>query len=286
MEFKPGKPVSRRTALGGMGGAMALPLVGSNSAQSPQSALRLEGKVAIVTGSGRNLGRAGVLELARRGADVVVNARSNREEIESVASEARALGARALAILADVGDQEQVNNMVDQVLAEFGRVDVLINNVGFRPLYPFTEITTAQWRAVMAANLDGPFFGAKAVVPSMIANGGGSIINLSGVASFAGAAGRTAVCASKVGALGLTRSLAVELGPHNIRVNYVVPGGWDEAATSLEDMEPESQNLDRIPLGRLGIPQELANLYAFLASDESSYITGQTIHINGGQNRY
>ena len=166
MEFEPGKPVSRRTALGGMGGAMALPLVGSSSAQS---ALRLEGKVAIVTGSGRNLGRAGVLELARRGADVVVNARSNREEIESVASEARALGARALAILADVGDQEQVNNMVDQVLAEFGRVDVLINNVGFRPLYPFTEITTAQWRAVMAANLDGPFSGAKAVVPSMSA---------------------------------------------------------------------------------------------------------------------
>ena len=279
MEIGTGKPVSRRSALGGMGAAMALPLVG---ATSPVSSPSVDGKVAIVTGSGRNLGRAGVLELARRGADVVVNARTNRQEAESVAREAESLGARALALLADVGDEEQVNRMVDEVLTQFGRVDVLINNVGFRPLYPFTEISTAEWRAVMAANLDGPFFCARACVPSMISNGGGSIVNLSGIASFSGAAGRSAVCASKMGAQGLTRALAVELGPHNIRVNYVVPGGWDEQATSLEDMEPESRGLDRIPLGRLGIPQELANLYAFLASEESSYITGQTFHINGG----
>lgn len=283
MEIGTGKPVSRRSALAGMGAAMALPLVDS---AVQVSATRMDGKVAIVTGSGRNLGRAGVLELARRGADVVVNARTNRQEAESVAREAESLGVRALALLADVGDEEQVNRMVDEVLTQFGRVDVLINNVGFRPLYPFMEMTTAEWRAVMAANLDGPFFCAKACVPSMIANGGGSIVNLSGVGSFAGAARRSAVCASKMGALGLTRALAVELGPYNIRVNYVVPGGWDEQATSLDDMEPESRNLQRIPLGRLGIPQELANLYAFLASDESSYITGQTFHINGGVNRY
>ena len=283
MGIRTGKPVSRRSALGGMGAAMALPLVG---ATSPVSSPSVDGKVAIVTGSGRNLGRAGVLELARRGADVVVNARTNRQEAESVAREAESLGARALALLADVGDEEQVNRMVDEVLTQFGRVDVLINNVGFRPLYPFTEISTAEWRAVMAANLDGPFFCARACVPSMISNGGGSIVNLSGVGSFSGAARRSAVCASKMGAQGLTRALAVELGPHNIRVNYVVPGGWDEQATSLEDMEPESRGLDRIPLGRLGIPQELANLYAFLASEESSYITGQTFHINGGSARY
>ena len=283
MDIGTGKPVSRRSALGGMGAAMALPLVGS---ASPVSSARVEGKVAIVTGSGRNLGRAGVLELARRGADVVINARTNRQEAESVAREAESLGVRALALLADVGNEDQVNRMVDEVLTRFGRVDILINNVGFRPLYPFTEITTAEWRAVMAANLDGPFFCAKACVPSMISNGGGSIVNLSGVGSFSGAARRAAVCASKMGALGLTRALAVELGPQNIRVNLVVPGGWDEAATSLEDMEPESRGLTRIPLGRLGIPQELANLYAFLASDDSSYITGQTFHINGGSARY
>ena len=282
MEIGTGKPVSRRSALGGMGAAMALPLVGS---ASPVSSARVEGKVAIVTGSGRNLGRAGVLELARRGADVVVNARTNRQEAESVAREAESLGVRALALLADVGNEEQVNRMVDQVLTQFGRVDVLINNAGFRPRRTFMDMSTPEWREVLATNLDGPFFCAKAVVPSMISNGGGSIVNLSGMNSFSGAHWPH-VCASKMGALGLTRALAVELGPHNIRVNYVVPGGWDESATSLEDMAPESRGRERIPLRRLGIPQELANLYAFLASDDSSYITGQTFHINGGAFRY
>ena len=282
MEIGAGKPISRRSALGGMGAAMALPLVGSTS---PVSSLRVDGKVAIVTGSGRNLGRAGVLELARRGADVVVNARSNRQEAEAVAREAESLGVRALALLADVGIEEQVNNMVDEVLTQFGRVDVLINNAGFRPRHTFTEMTTTDWRSVMAVNLDGPFFCSKAVVPSMISNGGGRIINLSGMNAFSGAH-NAHVCASKMGAMGLTRSLAVELGPHNILVNYVVPGGWDESATSIEDMAPESRGLTRIPLRRLGIPQELANLYAFLASEESSYITGQTFHINGGAFRY
>ena len=261
---------------------MALPLVSPGlSASSPT----VEGKVALVTGSGRNLGRAGVLELARRGADVIVNARSNRQEAESVAAEARALGVRAIALLADVGVEEQVNRMVDEALAEFGRIDVLINNAGFRPRRTFSEMSTTEWRNVLAVNLDGPFFCAKAVVPTMISNGGGSIVNLSGMNSFTGAHWPH-VCASKMGALGLTRALAVELGPQSIRVNYVVPGGWDESATSLEDMEPGSRGLERIPLGRLGIPQELANLYAFLASDESSYITGQTFHINGGAFRY
>ncbi len=285
MEIVTGGPASQPKVPDGMGETMALPLEDS---AIPVSSTRVDGKVAIVTGSGRNLGRAGVLELARRGADVVVNVRSNRQEAEAVAREAESLGVRALAILADVGIEEQVNNMVDEVLTQFGRVDVLINNVGFRPLYPFTEMSTTEWRGVMAANLDGPFFCSKAVVPSMISNGGGSIVNLSGIASFSGAARRSAVCASKVGALGLTRALAVELAEHNIRVNYVVPGSWDETATSIEDMEPESRNLNRarIPMGRLGIPQELANLYAFLASEESSYITGQTFHINGGGIRY
>ena len=191
-----------------------------------------------------------------------------------------------MAVLADVGDEDQVNRMVDEVLTQFGRVDILINNAGFRPRRTFMDMTTTEWPAVLATNLDGPFFCAKACVPSMISNGGGSIVNLSGVGSFSGAARRSAVSASKMGALGLTRALAVELGSHNILVNYIVPGGWDESATSLEDMAPESRGLARIPLGRLGIPQKLANLYAFLASDESSYITGQTFHINGGSARY
>ena len=222
---------------------MALPLVGS---AFPASSPRVEGKVALVTGLGRNLGRARVLGLARRGADVTVNARSNRQEAESVAREAESLGVRALALLADVGNEEQVNRMVEEALAKFGRVDVLINNAGFRPRGSFTEMTTTEWREVLAVNLDGPFFCAKAVVPSMISNGGGRIINVSGMNAFSGTHG-SHVCASKMGALGLTRALAVELGPHNILVNHIVPGGWDLSATS---------------------------------------ITGQTFHINGGAFRY
>ena len=262
---------------------MALPLVGS---AFPVSSSRMEGKVAIVTGSGRNLGRATVLELARRGADVVVNARTNRQEAEAVAREAESMGVRALALLADVGNEEQVNRMVDEVLTQFGRVDILINNVGYRPRRSFVEMSTAEWRAVMAANLDGPFFCAKAVVPSMISNGeGGRIINVHGRSSWSGTHWPH-VCASKMGALGLTRALAVELGPYNILCNIVVPGSWDESAASIADIPLGAPGTDEIPLGRRGLPQELANLYAFLASDESSYITGQTFHINGGAFRY
>ena len=282
MEIGTGKPVSRRSALGGMGAAMALPLV---SSASPVSSARVDGKVCLVTGSGRNLGRAGVLELARRGADVVVNARTNRQEAEAVAREAESLGVRALALLADVGNEEQVNRMVDEVLTQFGRVDVLINNAGFRLRTTLRDISTTEWRQVLAVNLDGPFFCAKACVPSMISNGGGRIVNVSGMTAHSGAHGPH-VSASKMGALGLTRALAVELGPYNILVNHIVPGGWDLRATSITDIRPQSRGLESIPLGRRGIPQELANLYAFLASEESSYITGQTLHINGGAFRY
>ena len=283
MEIGTGKSLSRRTALGGMGAAMALPLVGSAGSASSRM---VEGKVALVTGSGRRLGRATVLELARRGADVIVNARTNRQEAEAVAQEAESLGVRALALLADVGDEGQVNQMVREALAQFGRIDVLINNAGARPRRSFTEMSTSEWREVLAVNLDGPFFCAKAVVPSMISNGeGGRIINVSGLNAWTGGHWPH-VCASKMGALGLTRALADELGPHNILVNLVVPGTWDFSAATIADIPLGAPGMDEIPLGRRGLPQELANVYAFLASDESSYITGQTFHVNGGRLRY
>ncbi len=170
-----GKPLSRRTALGGMGAAMALPLVGSTL--SP-SARPVEGRVALVTGSGRNLGRATVLELARRGADVVVNARSNRAEAEAVAQEASAMGVRAVALLADVGDEQQVNQMVDEALERMGRIDILINNAGFRASSPITEMSTDQWRAAAAVNFDGTFSCTRAVVPCKLSNNYGRSINV------------------------------------------------------------------------------------------------------------
>lgn len=267
-----GEPISRRTAVGGMGAAMALPLMGAGYERAPRN---VEGKVALVTGSGRNLGRATVLELARRGADVVVNARSNREEAETVAAEARGLGVRAVALLADVGVESDVDRMVAEALRELGRVDILINNAGFRGARPFTEMTTEEWRAATAVNHDGPFFCTKAVVPSMIANGFGRIITVSGLNSWHGRAGWAHVCASKMGAVGMTRALAAELGQHNITVNHVVPGAF-----------LAHPNVEQIPAGRLGLEAELANVYAFLSSEDASYVTGQTLHVNGGDLRY
>jgi 3-oxoacyl-[acyl-carrier protein] reductase len=245
--------------------------------------MSLEGKVALVTGSGRNIGRATILEMARRGADVVVNARSNRQEAESVAREAVDIGVRAIAVLADVADQGQVDAMVEKALATFGRVDILVNNAGLRRASPFTEMSLEEWRAVSAVNLDGPFYCCKAVVPGMISAGFGRIINVSGLNAFKGHAGWTHVSASKMGAIGLTRALAAELGPHGILVNHIVPGAFD--TTRTDDRQASATSTERaagIPVGRLGLPEEVAKTCAFLASEDAGFITGQTIHVNGG----
>ncbi len=255
-----------------MGAAAALPLVYPADLRSSRA---VEGKVAQVTGSGRNLGRATVLELARQGADVVVNARSNRGEADAVAREAEALGVRAIALLADVGIEQQVNQMVAEALERLGRIDILINNAGWRGSSSITEMSTDDWRAAAAVNFDGPFFCTRAVVPGMISNGYGRIITVSGLNAFHGRPNWSHICGSKMGAIGMTRALATELAQYNINVNHVVPGAY-----------VAHPNLDRIPLGRLGLAQELANTYAFLASEDASYITGQTFHVNGGEVRY
>ena len=246
--------------------------------------MTLKGKVALVTGSGRNIGRATALELASRGADVVVNTRSNREEAEAVAGEVRALGPRAIAILADVGNFEQLDSMMDAALAEFGRIDILVNNAGLRAPAPITEMSVAQWREVMGVNLDGPFYLCRAVVPGMIEAGGGRIINVSGLNAFRGHAGWAHVSASKMGALGLTRALAMELAPHGILVNHIVPGAFDTMPEGAPT--PPTHRLAPIPLGRLGMPEEIGKTCAFLASDDAGFITGQTIHVNGGALTY
>lgn len=255
--------------------------------ESRRDFIDLNGKVALVTASGRNIGRATVLEMARRGADVVVNARTNQAEAESVAEEARNLGVKALPVLADVGSQEQVIRMVESALSEFGRLDILVNNAGLRRERPITEMSIEEWREVIGVNMDGPFFACRAAIPSMIANGGGRIINVSGLNAFKGRANWAHVCAGKMGALGLTRALAVELAPHGILVNHIVPGAYDTTREGIQSTVPPSpQRAAGIPLDRLGMPQELANACAFLASDAASFITGQTIHVNGGSYAY
>ena len=239
----------------------------------------LQGRVALVTGSGRNIGRATVLELARQGANVVTNARANSEEAEAVAAEARELGVQAIATTADVADQGAVYRMVGEAIEEFGRVDVLVNNAGMRASKPFTEMTVEDWREVNGVNMDGPFFACQAVVPGMIERGWGRIINVSGLNAFKGRSEWAHVCAGKMGALGLTRALAAELAQHGILVNHIVPGAFD--TSRVEGQSTPAPN-SGIPVGRLGLPEEIAHTVSFLSSEGAAYITGQTIHVNGG----
>ena len=240
----------------------------------------LTGKVALVTGSGRNIGRAIALELARQGADIATNARSNRAEAESVADEARALGVRAIATVADVGDYHSAIGLIGGVTSSFGRLDILVNNAGMRASKPFTKMTVEDWRAVNAVNMDGPFYTSKAAVRGMIERGWGRIINVSGLNAFIGRAEWAHVCAGKMGALGMTRALAVELAPHGILINHIVPGAFDTSVAQGQSA-PTAQPAG-IPVGRLGLPEEIAHTVAFLASEGAAYITGQTIHVNGG----
>lgn len=243
---------------------------------------KLDGKVALVTGSGRNIGRATVLKLAAEGANVVVNARSNQAEAEAVAQEARALGVQALACLADVANREQVERMVAQAMDAFGRIDILISNAAIRPHKPFTEITLEDWETVRGVVLDGAFYCARAIIPSMAAHNYGRIIFFTGEGAFSGSAQRAHVSAAKMGLVGLARSLASEFAPQNIRVNVVSPGSIDTSRANPEWYQGRAPNAAGIPLGRQGKVDELAATCLFLVSDDGGFITGQTIHVNGG----
>ena len=241
---------------------------------------KLEGRVALVTGSGRNIGRAIALALAAEGANVVVNARSNEAEARAVAGEARALGVKAISIVADVADREQVDRMVSTAQAELGGIDILVNNAAVRPSISFTEVTPEDWEWVRGVVLDGGFYCTRAVVPSMVEKGFGRILFILGDGAFVGTPNRSLVSAAKMGLVGLTRGLAQELGSHNIRVNSVSPGVID--TTRQAAWYPDGVGLDPGPLGRLGEVEEIASTCLFLVSEDSAFITGQTIHVNGG----
>ena len=243
---------------------------------------KLDGKVALVTGSGRNIGRATVLKLAAEGANVVVNSRSNQAEADAVAQEARGLGVKALSVLADVANKEQVDRMVSRALSEFGKVDILINNAAIRPHKPFTEVTLQDWETVRGVVLDGAFYCTRAVINAMVANHYGRILFFTGEGAFAGGAMRAHVSAAKMGLVGLARSLAAEFAPQNIRVNVVCPGSSDTSRANPEWYQGRAPNAAGIPLGRQGTVEEIAATCLFLVSDDGGFITGQTIHVNGG----
>ena len=244
---------------------------------------KLDGKVALVTGSGRNIGRATILKMAAEGANVVVNARSNQAEADAVAEEARAMGVKAMAILADVSNKEQVDSMVSMAMAEFGKIDILVNNAAIRPHKPFLEVALEDWEYVRGVVLDGAFYTTSAIMPSMVKNEYGRIIFFTGDGAFQGPPERAHVSAAKMGLVGMCRRLAGEFAPKNIRVNVVSPGSID---TSREHPEwyPDARPPDasHIPMQRQGKVDEIASTVMFLISDEGGFITGQSIHANGG----
>jgi 3-oxoacyl-[acyl-carrier protein] reductase len=247
---------------------------------------KLEGKVALVTGSGRNIGRATVLKLAGEGAHVVVNARSNQAEADAVADEARERGVKALAVIADVAKKDQVDAMVARALSELGRIDILINNAAIRPHKPFTELTMEDWEAVRGVVLDGAMYCTRAVIPSMVENRYGRILFFTGEGAFTGGSGRAHVSAAKMGLVGMARALAVEFAGHNIRANVVSPGSIDTRRDHPEWYRGHTPSAAGIPLGRQGQVDEIAAACLFLVSDDGGFVTGQTIHVNGGTGFY
>jgi 3-oxoacyl-[acyl-carrier protein] reductase len=241
----------------------------------------LNGKVAIVTGAGRNIGRAIALALAQDGASIVVNARSNRTEAEAVAREIEALGGNALVHIGDVADPKAVQAMVDATLDRFGRLDILINNAALRREKSFAEMTHAEWREVMDVTLDGPFHCAKACLPHLQKNGAGTIINIGGLSAHTGAKSRSHVVTAKAGLVGFTRALAHELGADGITVNCVVPGLIGTPRPKGQP-EPAHHATHGTITGERGKPEDVAAAVRFLCGPGARYITGQAIHTNGG----
>jgi NAD(P)-dependent dehydrogenase (short-subunit alcohol dehydrogenase family) len=243
--------------------------------------MSLQDKVAIVTGGASGMGRAISEEFARRGARVVV-ADIDAGGARAVADGIGAAGGRAVAVELDVTRGDDVRRVVAQVLEQQGRIDVLVNNAGVRLVKPFLEHTEDDWNRMLGINLTGQFLCAQAVVPAMLQQGCGRIINNASIASFVGRPNRVAYCAAKAGILGLTRAMAIDLRHRNICVNALIPGS---IATPLNAQAAESAELDwggETLAGRWGRPEDVAYAAAFLASDESGYITGSEIKVDGG----
>lgn len=242
----------------------------------------LEGLVAIVTGGARNIGRAIALSLAEGGAAVTIATRANVDDAKAAIAEIEKSGGRGLAMKADVTNAADVQRMVDETLAKFGRIDILVNNAGIRPENEIEHMTLDQWHDVMAVILDAPFLCTKAVLESMVKGGHGAIINIGGMTAYTGAMHRTHVVTAKAGLDGFTKALAVELAPKGVTVNLVAPGMIATQRHGESAGDPAHRKTRNIPVGRQGKPEEVAAMVRHLAGPMGRYLTGQTIHVNGG----
>ena len=241
----------------------------------------LKGQVALVTGGAINIGRATALALARAGAAVAVNTRASREAAEDVVREIRSKDGHAELYMADIADADQVQRMIDAVMRRFERIDILVLNASVRRETQFTEMSFEQWRQPLAISLDGSFHCIKTCLPAMIAAGRGNIIALTGSNVLSGAVGKVHSSAAKAGLTGMIRALARELGPQGIRANCVSPGIIDTSRPSHRSPRRDPKGL--VPLNRWGESEEIAATVRFLCGPGASYITGQTVHVNGGQ---
>lgn len=244
--------------------------------------MTLEGKIAVVTGASRGIGRAIALDLANRGAKVIVNYSGSEQKAAEVVEEIVANGGSALAVQASVANADDVSNLMKKALDEYGRIDILVNNAGITRDNLLMRMKDEEWEDVISTNLKGVFLTTKAVSRQMMKQRVGRIINISSIVGASGNPGQANYVAAKAGVVGLTKSVALELASRNITVNAVAPGFIETEMTEKLPEDVKTTMLNQIPLQAFGKADDVAAAVAFLASDEASYITGQTIHVNGG----
>lgn len=242
----------------------------------------LTGKVALITGASRGIGRQIALTLAKYGADIIVNYNGSREKAEEVATEIESMGRKAVTVQCSVANYEACGKMIEEMLAKFGHIDILVNNAGITKDNLMIKMSEADFDAVIETNLKGTFHTMKHMYRPFLKQRSGRIINLSSVSGILGNAGQANYAASKAGVIGLTKSLAKELASRNITVNAVAPGYIDTDMTQAMTDDAREAVLKQIPLQRAGTPEDIAETVAFLASDKASYITGQVISVDGG----
>ncbi len=242
----------------------------------------LEGRMALVTGSSRGIGRAIALAYAQEGADVAINYRSAESAANDLAGEIAILGQRAIVVQADVSSEDQVEAMVESVLAEFGRIDILVNNAGFVTLSPVERMDTATWDEMIGTHLRGTFLVTRAVLPGMLDRGDGRIINVSSQLGQIGREWMAHYAAAKAGIIGFTKSLAREVVKQGVLVNCIAPGPIDTGIVPEGAGQPVTNYDQMLPIGRPGTVEEVAPTAVFLASDAATYYVGQTLGPNGG----